>query len=100
MSRQSDRHGVRADEGQHHAQDRRSSRCRYIVQVREGDAMQTLAVELPAEIHLVLLDGAKDMYIEVIGLLEPHSFPAPWSSPTTRSAQSASGTTYNTATTT
>jgi predicted O-methyltransferase YrrM len=46
-----------------------------IVEVREGDAMQTLAVDLPAEIQLVLLDGAKDMYLDVISLLEPHLVP-------------------------
>jgi len=46
-----------------------------IVEVREGDAMKTLADDLPSEIHLVLLDGAKDMYLDVNQLLEPHLAP-------------------------
>jgi predicted O-methyltransferase YrrM len=42
-----------------------------IVEIREGDALATLSMNLPPEIHLVLLDGAKDMYADIIRLLEP-----------------------------
>jgi predicted O-methyltransferase YrrM len=45
------------------------------VDLREGDAMQTLARDLPAPIDLVLLDGAKSLYIPVLTLLEPHLRP-------------------------
>ncbi len=42
-----------------------------IVEIRAGDAMQTLGADLPDEIDLVLLDGAKDMYLDIFRLLEP-----------------------------
>jgi predicted O-methyltransferase YrrM len=42
-----------------------------LVQIREGDALQTLARDLP-QIDLVLLDGAKPLYLQVLQLLEPH----------------------------
>ena len=41
-----------------------------LVEIREGDALQTLARDLPAEIDLVLLDGAKGLYPEVLALLQ------------------------------
>jgi predicted O-methyltransferase YrrM len=41
-----------------------------LVEIREGDALQTLKVDLPESIDLVLLDGAKALYPEVLGLLE------------------------------
>ncbi len=41
-----------------------------LVEIREGDALQTLASGLPASIDLVLLDGAKTLYPSVISLLE------------------------------
>lgn len=41
-----------------------------LVEVREGDALQTLSVELPDTIDLVLLDGAKSLYPEILSLLE------------------------------
>ena len=41
-----------------------------LVEIREGDALQTLAVDLPETIDLVLLDGAKALYPEILGLLE------------------------------
>lgn len=41
-----------------------------LVEVREGDAVETLARELPARIDLVLLDGAKVLYPRVLSLLE------------------------------
>lgn len=41
-----------------------------LIELREGDALQTLAGDLPAEIDLVLLDGAKSLYPPVLELLE------------------------------
>ncbi|MDX7951768.1 class I SAM-dependent methyltransferase [Lichenihabitans sp. Uapishka_5] len=41
-----------------------------LVDVREGDALQTLAQNLPATIDLLLLDGAKALYGEILDLLE------------------------------
>lgn len=40
------------------------------VEIREGDATETLARDLPDEIDLVLLDGAKGLYSDVLTLLE------------------------------
>ena len=42
------------------------------VEIREGDALETLAHDLPDTIDLVLLDGAKSLYPRVLSLLEPH----------------------------
>lgn len=42
-----------------------------LVEIREGDALQTLGKALPDAIDLVLLDGAKALYPEVLALLEP-----------------------------
>ncbi len=41
-----------------------------LVEIREGDALQTLARDLPESIDLVLLDGAKSLYARVLALLE------------------------------
>jgi predicted O-methyltransferase YrrM len=41
-----------------------------LVEFREGDALQTLSVDLPEGIDLVLLDGAKALYLEVLSLVE------------------------------
>src|SRR5471032_581472 len=41
-----------------------------LVEIREGDALQTLSVDLPETIDLVLLDGAKALYPEILGLLQ------------------------------
>jgi predicted O-methyltransferase YrrM len=46
-----------------------------LVDVREGDALETLARDLPPAIDLVLLDGAKVLYPRVLALLEPHLAP-------------------------
>ncbi|MFT3765125.1 MAG: class I SAM-dependent methyltransferase [Minicystis sp.] len=43
-----------------------------LVDIREGDALETLARDLPTPIDLVLLDGAKVLYPKVLALLEPH----------------------------
>jgi predicted O-methyltransferase YrrM len=43
-----------------------------LIELREGDALQTLARDLPAQVDLVLLDGAKGLYPAVLALLEDH----------------------------
>ncbi|HVW67957.1 MAG TPA: class I SAM-dependent methyltransferase [Steroidobacteraceae bacterium] len=42
-----------------------------LVEIRDGDALETLARDLPHSIDLVLLDGAKSLYLPVLALLEP-----------------------------
>jgi predicted O-methyltransferase YrrM len=42
-----------------------------LVDIREGDALQTLARDLPEAIDFVLLDGAKSLYSPILSLLEP-----------------------------
>ena len=41
-----------------------------LVEIREGDALETLAHDLPTPIDLVLLDGAKGLYADILALLE------------------------------
>ena len=41
-----------------------------LVEIREGDALQTLSVDMPETVDLLLLDGAKALYPEILGLLE------------------------------
>jgi predicted O-methyltransferase YrrM len=41
-----------------------------LVEIREGDALQTLSVDLPDRIDLLLLDGAKGLYPDILGLVE------------------------------
>jgi len=41
-----------------------------LVEIRQGDALQTLRVNLPETIDLVLLDGAKALYPEILSLVE------------------------------
>ena len=41
-----------------------------LVEIREGDALKTFATDLPESIDLLLLDGAKSIYCEVLDLLE------------------------------
>ncbi|SDI99489.1 Predicted O-methyltransferase YrrM [Pseudomonas delhiensis] len=41
-----------------------------LVEIREGDALQTLARDLPERIDLLLLDGAKALYPEILALVE------------------------------
>jgi predicted O-methyltransferase YrrM len=43
-----------------------------LVEIREGDALETLARDLPETIDLVLLDGAKALFPRVLSLLEAH----------------------------
>ncbi len=40
------------------------------MEFREGDALETLASDLPETIDLLLLDGAKSLYLEVLALVE------------------------------
>ncbi|WP_456622871.1 MULTISPECIES: O-methyltransferase [unclassified Bradyrhizobium] len=46
-----------------------------LVEIREGDALKTLSADLPDTIDLVLLDGAKALYPEILGLVEGHLRP-------------------------
>jgi predicted O-methyltransferase YrrM len=46
-----------------------------LVEIRAGDALETLARDLPETVDLVLLDGAKGLYPRVLGLLEPRLRP-------------------------
>jgi len=41
-----------------------------LVEFREGDALETLAVDLPQTIDLVLLDGAKALYSDILDRIE------------------------------
>ena len=41
-----------------------------LVEIREGDALQTLSADLPDTIDLLLLDGAKGLYPEILNLVE------------------------------
>lgn len=42
-----------------------------LVEIRAGDAMKTLAGDLPKTIDLLLLDGAKALYADIFDLVEP-----------------------------
>ena len=46
-----------------------------LVEIREGDALQTLSADLPDTIDLLLLDGAKSLYLEILNLVEAHLKP-------------------------
>jgi predicted O-methyltransferase YrrM len=41
-----------------------------LVDIRQGDALQTLSIDLPPTIDLLLLDGAKALYPEILNLVE------------------------------
>ena len=41
-----------------------------MIDLRAGDALETLAKDLPEQIDLVLLDGAKQLYTRILALLE------------------------------
>jgi predicted O-methyltransferase YrrM len=43
-----------------------------LVEIREGDALRTLSVDLPETVDLLLLDGAKALYPEILSLVESH----------------------------
>lgn len=46
-----------------------------LVEIREGDALQTLSAGLPEAIDLLLLDGAKALYPDILALVEPRLRP-------------------------
>jgi predicted O-methyltransferase YrrM len=41
-----------------------------LVEIREGDALTTLSVDLPGTIDFLLLDGAKSLYPDILDLVE------------------------------
>jgi predicted O-methyltransferase YrrM len=41
-----------------------------LVEIREGDALKTLAGDLPEAVDLLLLDGAKGLYPDILALVE------------------------------
>jgi predicted O-methyltransferase YrrM len=41
-----------------------------LLEFREGDALQTLSADLPETIDLILLDGAKALYPDILDLVE------------------------------
>jgi predicted O-methyltransferase YrrM len=41
-----------------------------LVEIREGDALETLSHTLPAKLDLVLLDGAKGLYLNILDRVE------------------------------
>ncbi len=41
-----------------------------LVEIREGDALRTLSLDLPDSIDLLLLDGAKALYPDILNLVE------------------------------
>lgn len=49
-----------------------------LVEIREGDALQTLRTDLPEHIDLLLLDGAKALYPEILALVESRLRPGAW----------------------
>ncbi|MEG3143229.1 class I SAM-dependent methyltransferase [Sphingomonas sp. RT2P30] len=46
-----------------------------LVDIRVGDALQTLASDLPETVDLLLLDGAKSLYGDILALVEPRLRP-------------------------
>jgi predicted O-methyltransferase YrrM len=46
-----------------------------LVEIREGDALETLAHNLPETVDLVLLDGAKALYADVLERVEKRLLP-------------------------
>ena len=46
-----------------------------LVEIREGDALNTLATDLPENIDLLLLDGAKALYGDILDLVESRLLP-------------------------
>ena len=46
-----------------------------LVEFREGDALETLARDLPDAVDLLVLDGAKALYPDILDLVEPRLRP-------------------------
>jgi predicted O-methyltransferase YrrM len=42
-----------------------------LVEIREGDALETFAKDLPATVDLLLLDGHKALYAKILALVAP-----------------------------
>jgi predicted O-methyltransferase YrrM len=49
-----------------------------LVELRTGDALETLAKDLPERVDLVLLDGAKSLYSRILALIEPRLSRGAW----------------------
>jgi predicted O-methyltransferase YrrM len=49
-----------------------------LIDLREGDALVTLASDLPQRVDLLLLDGAKTLYADVLKRVESHLRPGAW----------------------
>ncbi|WP_242168060.1 MULTISPECIES: class I SAM-dependent methyltransferase [unclassified Pseudomonas] len=49
-----------------------------LIEIREGDALVTLASDLPEAVDLLLLDGAKALYGDVLNLVEKYLRPGAW----------------------
>jgi predicted O-methyltransferase YrrM len=47
----------------------------HLIEVREGDALETFANDLPDDIDLILLDGAKSLYLPILRILESRMKP-------------------------
>jgi predicted O-methyltransferase YrrM len=43
-----------------------------VTEIRAGDAREILATGLPDPVDLLFLDGAKEMYVDVLHIIEPH----------------------------
>jgi predicted O-methyltransferase YrrM len=46
-----------------------------LVEIRAGDALETLARDLPGSVDLLLLDGAKSLYLDILDLVAPRLRP-------------------------
>jgi predicted O-methyltransferase YrrM len=46
-----------------------------LIELREGDALETLAHDLPDRIDILLLDGAQGLYPAVLALVEDRPRP-------------------------
>ncbi|WP_336777794.1 O-methyltransferase [Pantoea sp. USHLN256] len=46
-----------------------------LIEVRVGDALATLSSDLPASIDMLVLDGAKAIYPEILALVQPYLRP-------------------------
>ncbi|MDR1385966.1 MAG: class I SAM-dependent methyltransferase [Planctomycetaceae bacterium] len=41
-----------------------------LVEIREGDALQTLSIDLPETVDMLMIDGAKSIYPDILDLVE------------------------------
>ncbi|VUD69331.1 Putative O-methyltransferase/MSMEI_4947 [Thalassocella blandensis] len=46
-----------------------------LIELREGDALQTLSANIPETVDILLLDGAKALYNDILALLETSLIP-------------------------